>query len=87
LANELTMCVRYHNVTFRGNRLSRAILLGGEASESLAAMLAKRLDLPCEVGDPFLGCDLATQVRETSELGRRGQWALALGLCLKPRAA
>lgn len=86
LATELAMCVRYHNVTFRGNRLARAILLGGEASDTLAGHLGRRIEIPCEVGDPLLGCDVAPQLRHAGGIGRRSQWALAIGLCMKTPA-
>ncbi len=35
LANELSLCARYHSVTFRGQPLARAVFSGGEATQSL----------------------------------------------------
>jgi len=77
LANELTMCVRYDSVTFRGEPLERVILGGGEASETLAEWLAPRLNLPCELGDPLR--DYERPMRP----GRAGQWDVAAGLALR----
>lgn len=77
LARELSLCVRYYSVTFRGQPLSQIVLGGGEATEELAQLLSARLDLPCEPGNPlrpFEGGQLA---------GRLGQWDVAAGLALR----
>lgn len=77
LAHELSLCIRYYSVTFRGQPLDRIVLGGGEASEDLAEWLAARLDLPCDVGDPlrpFEGNNVA---------GRAGQWKVAAGLAMR----
>ncbi len=77
LARELSLCIRYYSVTFRGQPLSQVVLGGGEATEGLAEWLAARLDLPCALGDPlrpFDGSRLA---------GRNGQWDVAAGLALR----
>lgn len=77
LLNELGMCVRYHSVTFRGQALAKAILGGGEASETIRDWIGERLDLPCELGEPLR--DL-----ETPRLpGRASQWDIAAGLALR----
>ena len=77
LANELLLCIRYHSVTFRGQRLARVVIGGGEASDMLVEQLNGRLDLTCELGDPFRTCKLKTEVR------RRTQWDIAAGLALR----
>jgi len=77
LSHELSLCIRYYSVTFRGQPLSQMVLGGGEATDALAQWLAARLDLPCEVGDPlrpFEGGRIA---------GRIGQWDVAAGLALR----
>ncbi len=77
LVTELTMCVRYHSVTFRGQSLAQVILGGGEASETLRQWIGERLDVPCELGEPFR--DL-----ETPRLGGRSSlWDIAAGLALR----
>ncbi len=77
LAHELSLCVRYHSVTFRGEPLVQAVLGGGEATESLVDWLAERLDLPCELGSPLRDCQHAVPS------GRMGQWDVAAGLALR----
>jgi type IV pilus assembly protein PilM len=77
LASELSLCARYHSVTFRGTPLARVVLGGGEAAASLVEALSPRLDLKCELGDPL-------RAFETFVAGeRKGQWAVAAGLALR----
>jgi type IV pilus assembly protein PilM len=76
LINEVSLCVRYHSVTFRGQPLKRLILAGGEATPTLAEAIGTRLNLKCELGDPL-------RAFESNPLpGRKSQWDLALGLAL-----
>ncbi len=77
LAHELSLCLRYYSVTFRGQPLAQIMLGGGEATESLAQWLAARLDLPCDVGNPL-------RPFEKGEVaGRPGQWDVVAGLALR----
>ncbi len=77
LANEVSLCIRYHSVTFRGRPLARMVLGGGEATQQLVERLAARLDLKCELGDPF-------RAYATGEVaGRRSQWDVAVGLAMR----
>jgi type IV pilus assembly protein PilM len=76
LAGEISLCVRYHSVTFRGQPLARLVLGGGEATQSLVERLAGRIDLKCELGDPF-------RVYAEPLPGRRSQWDVAVGLALR----
>jgi type IV pilus assembly protein PilM len=77
LAHELSLCIRYHSVTFRGQPLSQMVLGGGEADEELAGWLAARLDLPCEPGNPL------RPFQQQRPAGRIGQWDVAAGLALR----
>ena len=77
LAAELSMCVRYHSVTFRGQPLVRLVMGGGEATPQLLEAISKRLDLKCELSDPLRNFDGSPQ------LGRKGQWDVAAGLALR----
>ena len=77
LANELSLCLRYYSVTFRGQPLSQIVLGGGEATQSLVDWLAARLDVPCDLGDPL------RIYEKTSPPGRIGQWDVAAGLALR----
>ncbi|MBN2477610.1 MAG: pilus assembly protein PilM [Pirellulales bacterium] len=77
LAKELSLCLRYYSVTFRGEPLAQIVLGGGEATLPLADWLAARLDLACEMGNPLRTYDKAAQT------GRIGQWDVAAGLALR----
>lgn len=77
LASELSMCVRYHSVTFRGRPLERFVLGGGEASESLLESLTKRVGLTGELSDPF------RMYARSGMAGRTCHWDIAAGLALR----
>lgn len=77
LAGELSMCVRYHSVTFRGQPLSQVVLGGGEASTLLLEALGQRLNVSCALSDPLRG------LQSASLPGRKGQWDVATGLALR----
>jgi type IV pilus assembly protein PilM len=77
LSHEISLCTRYHSVTFRGQPLVRLVLGGGEATQTLADHLAARLALKCELGDPL-------RTYEANQAGRRSsQWDVAAGLALR----
>lgn len=77
LVSEISLCVRYHSVTFRGQPLARCVLGGGEASTQVLERLASRMELKCELGDPLRAFPPVTVS------GRRPQWDVALGLALR----
>ena len=77
IANELSMCIRYHSVTFRGQPLVRLVLGGGEATPTLLDAFAKRLSLKCELSEPL------RNFTTPAHLGRKGQWDVAVGLALR----
>jgi len=77
LVQELSLCLRYYSVTFRGQPLSKLVLGGGEASPTLREWLEGRLDLPCELGNPLRSYET------TLPAGRIGQWEIAAGLALR----
>jgi len=77
LAGEISLCLRYHSVTFRGQKLTRMVLGGGEATPNLAEWFAQRLDLPAEIAEPLRGCDVQLLP------GRMPQWDVAAGMALR----
>ncbi len=88
LAKEISLCLRYYTVTFRGKRVQRATFAGGGAYEDiLLDVLRRQLTVDIEVGQPLRGFDLSkdgASVRFQSD--RRGllcEWAVAVGLGLK----
>jgi len=88
LAREISLCLRYYTVTFRGKRMERAFLSGGEAYESvLLNVLARTLAVEIEVAQPLKGFDLSGEgIHINLDGDRRGllcEWAVAVGLSLK----
>jgi type IV pilus assembly protein PilM len=77
LVRELSLCLRYYSVTFRGQPPAQVVFGGGEASPSLIQWVQGRLDVPCEPGDPL------RVYEKTLPGGRIGQWDVAAGLALK----
>jgi type IV pilus assembly protein PilM len=77
LCGELSLCMRYHSVTFRGQPLNRLVLGGGEASQPLVEALQARLDLKCELGEPLRSFEPSLVT------GRKSQWDVAAGLALR----
>ena len=77
LTHELSLCLRYYSVTFRGQPLAQIILGGGEASDALSEWLGTHLDIPCETGNPLRPFEKATAA------GRASQWDVAAGLALR----
>lgn len=77
LAGEISLCLRYHSVTFRGHKLTRMVLGGGEATPNLASWFEQRLDLPVEIAEPLRGCDVQLLP------GRVPQWDVAAGMALR----
>jgi type IV pilus assembly protein PilM len=81
LAAELSLCVRYHSVTFRGQPLNCVVLGGGEASPMLQEAMHRQLELKCDLSDPFRALSTLPNA------SRRGQWDIAAGLALRELAA
>ncbi|HOW72256.1 MAG TPA: pilus assembly protein PilM [Phycisphaerae bacterium] len=85
LAKEVSLCLRYCSITFRGPRSDSVTVLGGEAcNPDMIQLLSDQANVPFHIGKPMRnvtierGCDGADR--------RTGQpeWAMALGLALKP---
>jgi len=88
LAKEVSLCLRYYTVTFRGRRVERAVFAGGGAYEDiLLNVLKRRLAVEIEVAQPLRGFDLSgarTNVHfNSSGRGLFCEWAVAVGLSLK----
>ena len=88
LAKEVSLCLRYFTVTFRGKRVERAVLSGGEAYESILLNVLKRqLTVEIEAAQPLRGFDLSSGREGVNLAGdRRGllcEWAVVVGLGLK----
>lgn len=84
LAQELTQCLRYYESVFRNQTVGRAIFLGGQAYDKrLCQAIARRINLPAQIGDPLLrvkrldGAGMEMDRREPQP-----DWAVAVGLSL-----
>ncbi len=87
LADEVAMCVRYHEALFGPRRLNRAVLFGGEARDgSLCQRIARGLRVPTQVAEPFsmLKCGSSASVQGVDVQSLQSGWVVALGLCQSP---
>jgi type IV pilus assembly protein PilM len=83
LGREISLCLRYYSVTFRGQRPNKVRLVGGEACDGqLQAVLNTVLPIPAEAARPLLNID-TTRMRPPDRTGTLGEWALAFGLALR----
>ncbi|MBL8746559.1 MAG: pilus assembly protein PilM [Phycisphaerae bacterium] len=90
IANEVSLCLRYFGVSFRGMRTESCIVTGRDAAEpQLAELVGEVLRLPTAVGNPFDGIDVRrSPLINTSSC--TSEWAVAAGLglrSLKPAAS
>jgi len=88
MAREISLCLRYYTVTFRGKRVERAVFAGGRAYEDiLLSVLRRQLTVEVEVAQPLRGFDLSNERASINfDSDRRGllcEWAVAVGLALK----
>jgi type IV pilus assembly protein PilM len=87
LAKEISLCLRYYTVTFRGKLVERAVFSGGEAYERiLLNVLRRHLTAKVEVAQPLKGLDITNvNFDNNKRLHRRllCEWAVAVGLSLK----
>jgi type IV pilus assembly protein PilM len=88
LVKEISLCLRYYTVTFRGKRVERAVFAGGGAYEDiLLNILRRKLAVEIELAQPLRGFDLSSgRIRVNFDSDRRSlfcEWAVAVGLGLK----
>jgi type IV pilus assembly protein PilM len=83
LTREICLCLRYHSVTFRGQRPLKVRMSGGEGGEpQLLSKLAASLGIPVEPSRPLYSLDCST-MRGIDRREASGEWAVTLGLALK----
>ncbi len=86
LADDLSMCTRYHAACFSGRAIDRVVFLGGEARQiGLCQYLAEALGLHAKSGDPLarlLGPATPAGLPEPGEA--HPAWAVACGLSAAP---
>jgi type IV pilus assembly protein PilM len=84
LAAEISLCLRYYTVTFRGRRVERVVVAGGGAHDTtMLDIIKRRLGIETEVAEPLRGFDLGGIVRDGSHPDSFADFALAVGLSLK----
>ncbi len=84
LAAEISLCLRYYTVTFRGQRIERAIVAGGGANEkAVLNVLRNRLAIETEVAEPLRGFDCSGIESGEDRQRAFADFALAVGLSLK----
>jgi type IV pilus assembly protein PilM len=83
LAAELTQCLRYYETVFRGDGVERAIFLGGGAYDKrLCQAIARRANLPAQIGDPLAKIRRGEGMESFSSETPRPDWAVAVGLSI-----
>jgi type IV pilus assembly protein PilM len=83
LAREIALCLRYHSVTFRGQRPTCLRLTGIEAGDvQLQAVLAANLPLPVAPLRPLHSVDMS-RMKSTDRGASMSDWTTAFGLALK----
>jgi len=86
LAKEVSLCLRYHSVTFRGQRPIRVRLSGGEGGDpQLLGILHSNLSIPVEASRPLFNADSAA-MRGFDRRKPSGDWTVAMGLGIKRTA-
>ncbi|MCK4623795.1 MAG: pilus assembly protein PilM [Phycisphaerae bacterium] len=84
LAREISLCLRYCSVTFRGLRPTTITLTGGEAyDQHLVNSLNEYLDCECVIGQPLWGIDLGGVEMGSDRRGELTEWSVAAGLALR----
>ena len=84
LAKELSLCLRYYSVTFRGRRPEVLLLVGGEAYDPhVARVLAEGTGMDLAVHAPLEHVGLS-RVADRFDVGRAlCEWAVPLGLSMR----
>jgi type IV pilus assembly protein PilM len=87
LAKELSLCLRYHTVTFRGKRVEQAVVAGGGAYEKeLLDVLQRHLSIAVERAEPLRGMQPTDVASGGERTPASADLAIAIGLSLKTRA-
>jgi len=84
LAAEISLCLRYYTVTFRGKRVERAVLAGGGVHETaLLDVMRHHLAIETEVAEPLRGFVAGRGDGGAERQTLSSDFALAVGLSLK----
>lgn len=87
LVKEISLCLRYYGVTFRGHPPSSILLIGEHACEPrLDEHVAKGCKIPvrCDVdGDVLSAIETGIRTALNRRVGTLGAWAVAFGMSLR----
>ena len=84
LGREISLCLRYHGVTFRGYRPGVVRFTGGESHSQLTVdFLSKALALPVQPGDPFRYTNTSEIDLKSNRRKPAPSWAVSTGLALR----
>ena len=87
LGQEISLCLRYYSVTFRGRRPDTVTAVGGAAhDQGVLRLLGEAMGLTVQAGKPLAGMFPSPAVCQWGSGVDAGgpEWAVALGCCLKP---
>ena len=84
LAREIGLCLRYHTVTFRGDKPEQVVLTGEPTPAPLADAIASALGLPVVGLEKTAGFEGNTPTDPRNSIG---PWAVAAGLSMRGVAA
>jgi len=83
LCNEISLCLRYCSVTFRGLRPDMITLAGGESCDPLMKeMITEQLNVACELNDPFKNIS-TSKAKVGDRRGPLAEWALCVGMAYR----
>ena len=83
LAREVSLCLRYYSVTFRGQRPAKVLVHGGEGNDpTLRAALASFINIPIELRYPMAGIG-SKEASGGHCLNFRSEWGIAVGNAMK----
>jgi type IV pilus assembly protein PilM len=83
LAREVSLCLRYYSVTFRGQRPAKVRLLGGEARDpNLQQTMAASLTVPIELYHPCYGIESSAAAAIAPDEAM-SEWSVAFGAALR----
>ncbi len=84
LAREISLCLRYCSVTFRGLRMDDITLAGGQAhDEALVEVFTEHVGGRCEVGRPLQGIDVSSSELQAERRGSLSEWSVCTGLAVR----
>lgn len=84
IAREISLCIRYYTVTFRGRRADVAFVSGDGAYEDIIVnVLQRNLSVGVEKVHPFSGMDFSDSYFDGDKRGLNCEWSVAAGLGLK----